>query len=93
MTTAELARATKQFDKPIRLEDTRPLSPANRARWERSRHQPIYSLHVYNGKQRTVRIRVDDALLRQFDEFAKRNNMTRDEFISRSLRSALAFVD
>ena len=92
MTTAELAKATKRFDKPIGLEDTRPLSPANRKRWERSRRHPVYSLHVYSGKTRTLRIQVDDALLRQFDEFAKRNNMTRDEFITRSLRSALAFV-
>ena len=38
-------------------------------------------------------IRVDEGLLKQFDEFAKRNHMTRDEFITRSFRSAVAFVD
>lgn len=93
MTAKELAAATKQFDVPVDYEDTRPLSPEEQARWERASKQPIYSLRIYNGKQRTIKVRLDEALLEQFDKFAKRNNMTRDEFITRSLRSAVAFVD
>lgn len=40
MTARELAEATKRFDKPIRFEDTRPLTPAERARWRRARRGP-----------------------------------------------------
>src|SRR4051812_9702520 len=93
MNARELAAATKQFDKPLRFEDTQPLTRAERARWERARRGPMYSLRIYNGKPRTIRLRVDGSLLEQFDKFAKRNHMTRDEFITRCLRSAIAFVD
>jgi hypothetical protein len=93
MTARELAEATKEFDKAIRFEETRPLTPAERARWRRARRGPVDSSHLFNGKHRTIRVRVDEYLLKKFDEFAKRNHMTRDEFISRSLRSAIAFVD
>jgi hypothetical protein len=40
MTVRELAEATKKFDKPIRFEDTQPLTPAERARWRRARRSP-----------------------------------------------------
>jgi hypothetical protein len=93
MTNAERDAMVKQYDKPIRLEDTRPLTAAERARWRRARRGPVYSLRVYNGKQRTIRVRVDEYLLKKFDEFAKRNRMTRDELITRSFRIAIAFVD
>jgi len=53
----------------------------------------MYSLRIYNGKQRTVKIKLDESLLRRFQEFAKRNNMTLDELIGRSLRGAVALVD
>jgi hypothetical protein len=87
MTTDELAVATQRFDQPIAFEETRPLSPAERARWNRDRAAAKRS-----GKQRTVKVRLNSALLQQFDEFAKRNNMTLDELITRGIRSAMAFV-
>ena len=93
MTTEELAAATKQFEKPIRFEDTKPLTPEQKARWEKSRNGAVYSVRVYDGKKKTIRIQVDESLLKQFDKFAERNDMTRDEFITRSLRSAIAFAD
>jgi len=93
MTKAERDAMVKEFDKPIRFEATRPLTRAERAHWQRARRGPVYSLSVYNGKERTIRVRVDEFLLKRFDAFAKRNHMTRDEFITRSFRSAIAFVD
>ncbi len=93
MTAAELAAATKQFDTPIKFEDTRPLSPEQQRREARARKGPVVSMRVYNGKVRTIKVKLDELLLERFDEFAKRNNMTRDEFIERSLRSVVAFVD
>lgn len=93
LNAAELAAATKQFEKPLRFEDTKPLSPALKEKWDRSRADSIFSVRVYNGKKKTIEIQVDESLLRKFDEFAERNDMTRDEFIARSLRSAIAFAD
>lgn len=93
MNARELAEATKQFDKPIRFEDTRPLTAAERTKWERAKKGSIYSLRIYDGKTKTVKIRLDGSLLKEFDNFAKRNHMSRDEFITRCLRSAIAFVD
>lgn len=92
MTTGQLAVATKQFEKPISFYDTKPLTPAQQARWEKSRSGSVYSVRVCNGRKKTIGIQVDESLLEQFDEFAERNDMTRDEFIARSLRSAMAFA-
>lgn len=96
MTSAELAKATKQFDKPLRLEDTRPLSAANRARWERARRQPSRSVYVMDSDGKgaePVLIELDGDLLKRADAYARSRQMTRAELIDRSLRSTLSFVD
>ncbi len=89
MSAAELAAATTRFDRPTDFEQTRPLSPEQQAVERRARSVPARPA----AKQLTIRVKVDAGLLERFDEFARRNNMTRDEFIARSLRSATAFVD
>ena len=90
MNTAELA--TAQFDTPVDYAQTRPLS-AEARRENRSRKRPTYSVRVYNGNVRTIRVKPGEVLLQRFDEFAKRDNKTPDELIARSPRSATAFVD
>src|SRR5258707_998055 len=39
MTATELAEATKQFDEPFVVDQTRPLTPAERKQWTRVRRK------------------------------------------------------
>jgi hypothetical protein len=53
MTAAELAEATKEFDRPIPLSKTRPLTKEERAKFERMRRGPKVSVHVMRGSDGT----------------------------------------
>ena len=92
MTAEELAAATKEFDRPIDLRKTKPLSKAERARWERLRKGPVYSIRVYSGKKRAVTVRLDEELIRWSEQYARDNKMSRDDVIERSLISAQSFI-
>jgi hypothetical protein len=74
MTAAELAQATRRFEKPIRFEDTRPLTPRERARFERARHVD----------------ELDERLLKQARAYAKRKKLTMIQLVERGLRRELA---
>jgi len=90
MTAAELAAATKQFDKPLPAKAMRPLSRRNRARWERAKSAGFKS--VYIGRKEKLVLEVDADWLERFDRQAAEHGMTRRELIARGLRSAMAFV-
>ena len=55
MTTKELAEATKEFDKPIPLSKTRPLTKEQRRRWERMKQEPSISIFI---SRRSKKVRV-----------------------------------
>jgi hypothetical protein len=74
MTAAELAQATRRFEKPIRFEDTRPLTKRERARFERARHVD----------------ELDERLLKQARAYAKRKKLTMIQLVERGLRRELA---
>jgi hypothetical protein len=87
MTTRELAEATAEFDKEFIIDSCRPMTPAERAQWEKARRKP--------GRPRTGRgakvisVSVERDLLKQTDRLARRLGVTRAGLISRSLRAAL----
>src|SRR4051794_40822636 len=91
MNVKELREATKEFDKPLPRGSTRPLSAAQRARWERARKGPSISVYVDNSKRRrVVVVMLDEKLVRDSDEYAKTHGMSRDQLVSRSLKKTLA---
>ena len=92
MSLKELREATKEFDKPIPASRLKPLSKEDRARFERMRKGPVYSIFVHRGKKRQVTIRVDEWILRRCEAYAKAQRMTRDEIIERSLAASLTFA-
>jgi hypothetical protein len=92
MSRDELREATKEFDGPVDLAKTRPLSKKERAEWERMSSGPAYSIRVYGGKKRAVTIRLDEDLISWSETYAKRHKMTRDDVIARSLRSIQSFA-
>jgi len=92
MNLKELREATKEFDKPIDPARLKPLSKVERARWERMRKGPVYSIFIHRAKKRRVTIRVDSGILRRCDAYAKARHMTRDQMIERSLAASLTFA-
>ena len=94
MTTAELAEATKEFDKPLPPDAFRPLSKEKRARFERARRMPSRSIfvHVTSGRMKRVNVELDEELLRRSREYAQKHDLSLSEFISRSVQGTLIAV-
>ncbi len=90
MTTAELRKATRRFDKPLPAKSMRALSPEQRKRWDRAKRGGLKS--VVAGNKQTVTLEVDSEWLKRFDQFAQEHGMTREDLIERGLRSAMVFV-
>ena len=90
MNTRELAEATAEFDKEFVADTFSPLTPAQRAQWERFRRK--------RGRPRTgqgvkvISVSVEKELLDRSDRLARRLGVTRAGLISRSLRAALLTV-
>jgi hypothetical protein len=91
MTLAELREATKQFDREIPLEETRPLPPQEQREWDSLERDSIRRKRSRSG--RVVAVRLDPKLLERTDQYAQERGITRDELINRSLKSVLTFVD
>jgi hypothetical protein len=87
MTAAELAAATRQFDRPIRFEDTRPMSATNRKRWERSQRAGARGGKVIQS------LNLDPKLLVEAQAYAKRKKLTWAQLLERGLRRELAVKD
>ncbi len=86
----ELQEATKQFDKEIPWEETRPMSPENERRFRRSQCASL--AHRRSQKRKTVVVALDSMLVDQSDKYAAEHGLSRSEVIERSLQSALEFV-
>lgn len=85
MTSAELAAATKEFDKPLPPGRFKPLSRRDRARFERARQaggvkvNQIYALGL------------DAELVGLAAAYAHRKKLTVTQVIERGVRGLLAF--
>lgn len=87
MTTEELAEATREFDKPIPAHRLKPLSKAERLRFERAKNAGGPGVH------RIYAIDLDPKLIEQVETYAKRNEMNLTQVIERGLRVVIAFGD
>ena len=88
MTTAELAEATKEFDLPSPPGRWRPLTPAQRARWEKAKRRPGRP-RIGKGAQ-VVSVSIERSLLEQADRLARKRKITRARLIAEGLESLLA---
>lgn len=97
MTAAELAEATKEFDREIPASKMRPLSKEQRQKWERMKRQPSRSVFVLRRPTRkgaqAVVLELDAELLKRTDAYAASRGMTRSEIIENGLKSVLAFAE
>ena len=90
MTTAELAKATAEFDREFIIDSFSPLTPAQRERWNRIRRK--------RGRPRqgkgvqVISVSVEKDLLARSDRLARRLGVTRAGLIARSLSATLVAV-
>ena len=88
MTSAELTEATKQFDEPLVVDKSRPLSPAEREQWKRikrKRGRPKKG----QGFQR-VSVSIERGLLKRASALAKRRRVSRSQLFAQMLEKALS---
>jgi hypothetical protein len=86
MTTAELAEATKEFERDAPLEQVKPLSPELKAKWERARrHEARPARPRVRKGARAVLVTIERGLLAHADTFAAAQGISRSELIARGL--------
>lgn len=88
MTTAELARATAEFDEEFVSDTFKPLTGEGRAEWariKRKRGRPT----VGKGAK-VVSVSIERRLLERADRLAKQKGISRARLIVRGLRAVLA---
>src|SRR5438128_3860044 len=86
MNLEELREATKEFDKPIPMSKTRPLSKAERAWFERARRGPSVSLFV-TEHHNVVLANVDADMLNRALKYAHRQGLTLNDVVNRALKA------
>jgi len=98
MSLDELREATREFDGPIDLAKTRPLTKSERERFDRARRQPGRSIFLSRAggrggaKASQLCLEIDSRLLGACVKYAAAHNMSLAELVARSLKSSLAFV-
>jgi hypothetical protein len=84
MTTAELAEATRQYDKPGTIDRTRPMTRAERAKERKARHAGGRP-RIGRGAER-INITIERNLLAQTDAMARQKKIGRSEMIALGLK-------
>jgi hypothetical protein len=88
MTTKELQEATKEFDKEFVAEESQPLTPQMRARWQRAQNKKPPAENGENEK--TIVVRLEKALLDRCTALAKKKRISPDALIARGLKALSA---
>ena len=90
MNTEELAAATAEFDKEFIVDTFRPMTAAERARWQRIKRKPG---RPRNGRGvKVISVSVEKDLLKQSDALAKRLGISRAQLVARGLKGMLLTV-
>ncbi len=87
MTTDELADATKQFDEPFVADQSRPLTPAEREQWNRTKRKRGRP-RVGQGFKR-VSVSLEQGLLRRVTALARKRHISRSKLLAMVLEEAL----
>jgi hypothetical protein len=87
MTTDELAAATAEFDREMIIDSSRPMSPKDRALWERARRKVGRPRRGKGAK--VISVSIEQGLLDRTDALARKMGLPRAALIEKSLRAAL----
>lgn len=83
----EKERQCREFDKPFIAETFRPLSPAQRALWEKAKRRGRPRI---GSGAKVISLTVERGLLKDADARARRLGISRAELVARALRALLA---
>src|SRR5580704_5014649 len=87
MNARELQAATQQFDEPSVADQSRPLTPAEKAQWrrvKRKRGRP----KIGQGYRR-ISVSIEGGLLKKITALAKRRRISRSKLFAQALQDAL----
>jgi predicted transcriptional regulator len=87
MTAEELADATRQFDEPFTIDQSRPLTAAERREWQqatRKKGRP----RVGQGFKR-ISVSLEKGLLKRVTALAKKQHVSRSKLLAQVLEAAL----
>lgn len=88
MTARELASATAEFDKPLVVDRSRPLTAPEREQWKRLKRKKGRP-KVGQGYQR-VSVSIEKGLLKRATALAKKRKLSRSRLVALALEQALA---
>jgi hypothetical protein len=89
MKSMRLTEASKKLQ-GIRFEQTRELTPAERAQWDRAKRGPGRPRKAAGEKAARVLVTIAPDLLAAADAYARREGISRAELFARSLVGVLA---
>lgn len=89
MNLEELRTATAEFDREFIIDDARPLTPAERAHWEKIKRKRPGRPKSGSGAK-VVSVSIEQSLLNRTDRLAQKKGVTRASLIARGLKSVLA---
>lgn len=87
MTHEELERLTADLDEEFIIDKSRPLTPAQRRRWEAMKRKP--GRPKRGAGVQAISVSVERDLLARADRLAKKLGISRAALIERGLRSTL----
>ncbi|MFI5381148.1 MAG: hypothetical protein ACHRHE_17765 [Tepidisphaerales bacterium] len=88
MNQAELAAATKEFDREFIADKARPMTPAERAQERRARMRGPGRPKIGRGSQK-IHITLERGLLENTDRMARQKGMGRSELIAQVLAAVI----
>ena len=88
MTTAELRKATAEFDKPFVIDTFRELTPEERVEWERMQ-AALKKSHAAKHGPKPASVRVDPPLAKKLTALAKKRKVSRARLVNELLAEAM----
>src|SRR5437016_1150149 len=88
MTAQELADATRQFDEPMVVEQSRPLTPQERQQWNRLKRKRARPKNGQGFKR--ISVSLEQGLLKRATALARKRRMSRSQLLAQVLERALA---
>jgi hypothetical protein len=88
LTAKELADATKQFDEPFVIDQSRPLTPSERKQWNRAKTKRGRPKAGQGFKR--VSLSIEQGLLHRATALAKKRRISRSKLFAEAIEQTLA---
>ncbi len=92
MNAVQLQTATRQFDRPMVIDDAKPLIAAERGRWKNAKSTNLGGRPRKPSEEKSVRIlmTIEPRLLKLADAAAKKRGISRSELFANGIRAVVS---